>query len=307
MEKRKRWQFILITVVIFLTIYNILPTVLFYSKPLNEPIGEKKAYEVAYQAASRVNQLEPEAISWLKSYNKLLKTKAKSIKIDEKNPELIHLEFDSEKDATTFKNHLPRAGSLIPFVPAQLALTEGSQEALATEVTLKRNIPIQFDTNNLKTDFKFVEKKDEKGEITPAYHELIDDRLLQLGLSIGGTTENAAYVETILHHMGNPRSEEFLQILSQNILTYSKIFGENSPIAKRYFATFTQGKVSNRSDTIATLTKAFESELDKIKLERISLQDKEKSLRDKGGFLETTEQQKLDYLRSKEDQFFFFF
>ena len=91
MEKRKRWQFILITVVILLTIYNILPTVLFYSKPLKEPIGEKKAYEVAEQAASRVNQLEPEAISWLKSYNKLLKTKTKSIQIDPQNPELVHL------------------------------------------------------------------------------------------------------------------------------------------------------------------------------------------------------------------------
>jgi len=304
MEKRKRWQFILITVVILLTIYNILPTVLFYSKPLKEPIGEKKAYEVAYQAASRVNQLETETVSWLKSYNKLLKTKAKSIKIDEQNPELVHLEFESEKDANTFKSHIPRAGALIPFVPAQLALTEGSQDALATEVTLQRNIPIQFDTNNLKTDFKFVEKKDANGEISPQYHELIDDRLMQLGLSIGGTSENAAYVETILHQMGNPRSEEFLQILSHNILAYSKIFGENSPIAKRYFATFTQGNISNRSDAIAKLTKAFESNLDKIKLERIHLQETEKNLRDKGGFLETADAQKLDYLRSREDQFF---
>jgi len=304
MEKRKRWQFTLIFVVILLTIYNILPTVLFYTKPLSEPIGEKRAYEVACQAADRVNNLEPETVSWVKSYNKLLGTKAKSIKVNEQNPELVHLEFTSEQDADTFKKHLPRAGSLIPFVPAQLALTEGAEDALATEVTLQRNIPIRFDTSHLKEDFTFVQKKNAEGEITPEYREIVDDRLLQLGLSIGGTSENANYVETVLHHLNNPRSDEFLLILSQNILSYAKIFGENSPIAKRYYATFTQGKMSNQSATISSLIQAFEKELDRVKLERIDLQDAEKKKRESGGFLETAEQQKLDFLKAREEQFF---
>lgn len=304
MERRKRWQFILITVVVLLTIYNILPTVLFYSKPLNQPIGGKRAHEIALSAAERVNNMESEAISWLKSYNKLLGIKAKSITLNQQSPELVHLEFATDQDAEIFKTHLPRAGALIPFVPAQMALTEGEQGALSTEVTLQRNIPIHFDTNQLSSDFKFVEKRNTSGEITPEYRALIDDRLLQLGLSIGGTSENANYVETILHHEANPRSEEFLLILSQNILSYAKIFGENSPIAKRYYATFTQGKLSNRSQTIASLTQAFERELDKVKLERIALQEEEKKVRDSGGFLESAQQEKLTFFRSREEQFF---
>ena len=35
MEKQKRWQFYLIIAVLVLTLYNILPTIFFYSKPLN--------------------------------------------------------------------------------------------------------------------------------------------------------------------------------------------------------------------------------------------------------------------------------
>ena len=40
MDKRKRWQAILIIAVMVLTIYNILPTVFFYTKPLKDPIGQ---------------------------------------------------------------------------------------------------------------------------------------------------------------------------------------------------------------------------------------------------------------------------
>ena len=304
MKTRKRWQFILITAVIFLTVYNILPTVLFYTKPLGQPIGEKRADAIALQTAECVNQLETESISWLKSYSKLLGTKTKSITLDTKNPQLIHLDFETEQDADKFKSRLPRAGSLIPFLPAQLALTEGEQASLSSEVTVKRNIPVHFDLETLKSDFKFVQKRDDAGELTPNYQEIIGDRLLALGLSIGGTSENANYVETILHNSSNPRSEEFALILSQNILSYVKIFGENSPITKRYFSSFTQANMPDRTGAISNLIQVLEKELDQVKLERIALQEKEKEKRDAGGFLETTEKQKLDFLRSREEQFF---
>ena len=97
MEKPKRWSLILIALVILLTIYNVLPTVLFYTKPLKKPIDEKRAYEVAHRAASRVNHLEIETVDWLKSFNKLLGIRARSIDIDDQNPGLIHLKFHSEK------------------------------------------------------------------------------------------------------------------------------------------------------------------------------------------------------------------
>ncbi|QVL57921.1 MAG: protein translocase subunit SecD [Simkaniaceae bacterium] len=302
MKKQKRWQFILIAVVVLLTLYNILPTVLFYSKPLNEPINEKRATAVAQGAINRVNALEDESLSWLKSYNKLLGTKPTSITLDADNPEIIHLRYEDEKDAERIRSHLPRAGSLIPFVPSQLSLIPNEKHQEATLVTIQRKIPVHFESSKVKEYFNFTEKRDNEGNITPLYHQIVDDRLMQLGLAVGGISENAQYLETALHHQGNPRTDEFLQILAQNILTYAKVFGENSAIAKRYYATVTQGPMENRRAAVDQFIGSLERYRDQIKLQRIALEDAESAKRAKGGFLESNEQQQLDYYRTREER-----
>lgn len=302
MEKQKRWQFVLIAVVVILTLYNILPTVLFYSKPLNEPITESRATTVAQGAINRVNALENESLSWLKSYNKLLGTKPSSITLDSDNPEIIHIRYENEKDAERMKSHLPRAGSLIPFVPAQLSLIPNEKGQSSTIVTIQRKIPIHFDGSKINEYFSFTEKRDSEGRISPLYHQIVDDRLVQLGLAVGGISENAQYLETALHHQGNPRAGEFLQILAQNILTYAKVFGENSSIAKRYYSTITQGPMENKRAAVEQLIGSLESYRDQIKLQRIALQDAESAKREKGGFLEANEQQQLDYYKSREER-----
>lgn len=302
MEKQKRWQFILIAVVVLLTLYNILPTVLFYSKPLNEPINEHRATAVAQGAINRVNELEEESLSWLKSYNKLLGMKPSSLTLDADNPEIIHIRYENEKDAEQIRKHLPRAGSLIPFVPAQLSLIPNEKDQEATLVTIQRKIPVHFESSKVTEYFNFTEKRDNQGNITPLYHQIIDDRLIQLGIAVGGISENAQYLETALHHQGNPRADEFLQILAQNILTYSKVFGENSAIAKRYYATLTQGPMDNKRATVDQFIGSLERYRDQIKLQRISLEDAESSKRSSGGFLESNEQQQLDYYRIREER-----
>ncbi len=304
MEKPKRWHYTLVALVILLTIYNILPTAIFYTKPLKKSIGENQGYEIAHQAASRLNRLEIEAIDWLKSFVKLLDIKAESIQINEKNPELINLKFHSEKEAEKFKKYLPRAGTLIPFFPSQLALTQGEKASLSTEVTLKRNIPIRFETTNPKEVFTFVQKREDTGGVTEEYQALVNDRLKQLALSIGGESENFNAAETALYYQKSPRSREFLSLLSERISSYAEIFGENSPTARRYYATFTQASLKERSNVIANLTKAFEDELDKIRIERIQLQEIEQEKRNSDSFLEAHDQQKFDTLKSLENRFF---
>ncbi|MDB6081203.1 MAG: hypothetical protein JWO53_475, partial [Chlamydiia bacterium] len=68
MEKQKRWQFAIILIVFLLTLYNILPTIIYYSKPLKSPITEKRAEDIAKDVADRVNQLEPQAKEWIGSF-----------------------------------------------------------------------------------------------------------------------------------------------------------------------------------------------------------------------------------------------
>ena len=58
MEKQKRWQFLIIVSVVLLTIYSILPTIFYYSKPLKKYINEKTAHSIALDITKRVNDHE---------------------------------------------------------------------------------------------------------------------------------------------------------------------------------------------------------------------------------------------------------
>jgi len=81
-EKRKRWQHLLILGVLFLTVYNILPTVFFYSKQLKNPVTKEDSTKISSEIMQRVNRLEDEATSWLGSFCKSLHLKPQAIILD---------------------------------------------------------------------------------------------------------------------------------------------------------------------------------------------------------------------------------
>ena len=62
MKKKTKWQLTLIITVLVLTLYNILPTLLFYTKPLNAPIDAAGSQKVITSMMSRVNSLQEEAV-----------------------------------------------------------------------------------------------------------------------------------------------------------------------------------------------------------------------------------------------------
>ena len=299
MEKRKRWQSVLIALVLILTVYNILPTVCYYSKSLNKPIYEKEATSIATRAMQRVNELETNSVAWVDSFAKLLDIKDSASSIDSENPQFININFAKDSDASKFKRFLPRAGSLIPFVPAQLSLIDRENDT--KQVTIQRNIPIHFDRENVDAFFAFSPKKDDQGLVTELYRDIIFDRALQTGLAVGGPSENANYLSAILYQNASGRAEEFVFLLAQNVLSYANAFGEGSPITKRYFATFSQGNFQNKRGEIDRLVSSIDNFKDSVRLERIRLQEKESQQRDKGGFLEANEQQTLHFLMTREE------
>src|SRR3972149_2596886 len=117
MHKQKRWQLYLIIAVIALTIYNILPTVFYYTKPLKQSIDQKRSEKIALGIMNRVNDLQDESLAWVNSFCKLLKLKPTSIELNKNNPAEILVNFNKTEDVKQFKKYLPRAGALIPFAP----------------------------------------------------------------------------------------------------------------------------------------------------------------------------------------------
>ena len=108
MERPKRWHLFLIIGVLCLTVYNILPTVFFYTKPLKAPIDPKRAEVVAINIADRVNALEDESKAWVESFSKLIQVKPLSVAIDPANPQLMQVKFNDLQQAQTFRKLLPR-------------------------------------------------------------------------------------------------------------------------------------------------------------------------------------------------------
>ena len=291
MEKPKRWQLLLIAAVIFLTVYNILPTVFFYTKPLKSQIDQKRAEKVEVDIAARVNALEKESVSWLESFCTLLNLKPLSIALDASSPQFVQIKFKEQAEAQKFRTYLPRAGSLIGFVPAQLDIYD--RDPISKTVVIQRRIPVHFEPKTLKDYFQFGSKRDPKGQLTDFYRAIIDDRLIFLGTSAGGTSENASLIQTSINHLQDPGAQDLLLMLSQNILNFTKVFDENSSVAKRYFASFSQIEVANQRQFIEQWIAALDKVKDQIRLERIALSQAQN--------LDTIKQQRLEWLNNREN------
>ena len=299
MEKRKRWHRLLIFGVLLLTLYNIFPTIFFSSKPLKNQIDETQASKISSQIMQRVNRLEMEAKGWLTAFCKQLNLKAQSIAIDPENPQHIALTFKNTQDANTFRKHLPRAGSLIPFVPNQLSLFE-PDETISKTVVVQRKIPLQFSNSDTEAYFQFSDKFDKNGSPTPLYRALIFDRILQMAMAIGGPSENAKLVQTAISSPSAAERQDLATRLSQDLLAFVNVFGENDVAAKRYFSSFSQIETENRDTFIQNFLHSVEQTKDQVKLDRISLQSEAQSLQAKGNFLETEKQQQLEQLLAQE-------
>ncbi len=115
MEKAKDFVLFVIIAVLVLTLYNILPTLFFYSKPLKAPIDAPRSEQVASSILDRVNQLESDSKEWLVSFSHLLGIKSLSIDLVPSNTGLFQVSFKNEHDAALFQRFLPRVVLLFLF------------------------------------------------------------------------------------------------------------------------------------------------------------------------------------------------
>lgn len=298
MEKQKKWHLFVILAVLALTIYNILPTVFYYSKPLHKPVDEQYGLQIGKSSLERVNQLEDQAKNWIGSFCKLLRVKAKEISLVENNPQYIDVLFSNEEDARLFSKHLPKAGALIPFVPSQLSLLD-THVVLNNTVRIKRAIPLHFDTAQPQNYFTFAQKFAEDGSVTREYGEINNDRVTQLIKVISGPSENALLLQSLISDPRGARAKEFSFILADRINTYATLFADKPHIAKRYYATFTHGTFGKpREEVVSTFVSLLQGTSDSVRLQRIQA---EQELEKKSDELEIEEQnQFISALKARE-------
>ncbi len=300
MEKQKRWQFYLILAVLILTIYNILPTVFYYTKPLKSSIDAPRAENVAKAAIARVNALEEDAVAWLKSFSNLLSVHPTSIALKEDSPGLVEVTFNNAKEADKFRLFLSRAGALIPFTPSQLDLYQGTSST-PEKVLVARQINIHLNPDDANKLFQFTAKRDSNGQITPLYRQLGYDRLSQLALALSGPSKTALQVNTIAQNPTDTSYDDALVAIAKEIVEMDTIIGKsNSAIAKRYFATFAQTDSTDNIITQKFLTRA-EALKARLTTERNALAEEHKKLKAQNLPSESNQEQQLALLDNQRN------
>ncbi|MBS4167976.1 protein translocase subunit SecD [Parachlamydia sp. AcF125] len=300
MEKQKRWQLYLIIAVIVLTLYNILPTVFYYSKPLSSPIDAPRAHDVAVSIVDRVNALEDQSREWLKSFSKLLGIKPEYIELNAEDPRLFRVGFKSPQDAELFKRFLPQAGSLIGFVPAQLSLYPGASLNGAQEVLVARQIGVHLDPSEVDQLFKFIPKYQPDGTLSNTYRDLVYDRAALIAHSFAGPSEAGTIVKAIVKNPTSPEVEERILALAREIGDIDQSFAQESGIAKRLFASFMQVNGENPKELAQKFLAKVENLKTKVEARREALILEQKKKTDSGEFLGEAKEQELAALGNQK-------
>ena len=72
MENREGGIYFIILSVIALTVYNILPTLFYYTEPLKQPSSEVEGKDIAVALSRRVDGIEKDSLDWLGSFCELI-------------------------------------------------------------------------------------------------------------------------------------------------------------------------------------------------------------------------------------------
>ncbi|MGA8164844.1 MAG: protein translocase subunit SecF [Waddliaceae bacterium] len=299
MEKQKRWQFFLIMAVIILTLINILPTVFFYTKSLNKPIDKQRAEAVGLQIIDRVNSLEEDGKAWLYSFSRNLGIQPVRVELQGDDLGLFEVGFKNAHDADIFRRFLPRAGVLIPFVPAQLELygEGGGNEKV---VLVSRQINVQLDPLEAGRYFDFYPKYLD-GKISPEYQEHVYDRTVQLALAFAGPSRAGRQLAALTKNASDASYRDTVIALAKDIVDMKEAFGENSPITQRFFARFTQVDVPDADK--GRLIRQFLARIDNIKAElekqKTPLEQEKKAQAKDRRFIDPSTEQRLSFIRNQ--------
>lgn len=297
MEKQKNWQFYLIVAVIALTLYNILPTVFYYTKPLRSPVSQERAEGISASIIERVNAVEDQSKEWLYSFAKLLHVKPREIAILQQSPGLFEVKFENAKDASRFKQFLPKAGALISFVPAQLQLYPDKADA-PLSVFVQREINVRFQPDENKTLFHYVAKQ-ENDQFTNDYQAIVKDRALSLLLSIGGKSINGKQVEALLKEQNTPDSDQALLRIAQDLSDFEKTFAKYPDLIKRYSASFTQFNGTKNENVGQALTKQFTALKDRLTQQKEKILAEQKKLQAEKAALDPAQELQLASIESQ--------
>ncbi len=254
MEKnaKQRWQLACIIVVLLLTLYNILPTLIYYLQPLKQPIDDKRAEKIVNQASERALSISQDAKEWVESLCSTLVVHPSQVQTDKNDPTKITISFTNEKEKERFSRFVEAAGatsiSLVSEQPFVLK-EEGNEVTLALRI-----LYLPHEKEDQKALFSFFTKKDPstqqftkdyvnyvQGRFTDVFYTLskgffLEKEALPLADALFDPSKEPAnslidgYIEAVAPYLSAQVSSTLTNKLEKNELT----FGQKVVVASLY-------------------------------------------------------------------------
>ncbi len=273
MEKQKRWQLAIILTVLAWTVYSILPTIIFYLRPLHRSVDAQGAQAIQHAIAQRVNSLTDDAKEWIYSFCSMIGVHPSNITVDPHNPAVITFDVASPQEVAIVQKFLPRAGALIPFKPSQMFLDDVSSRS----IRVIRNLGIEIPSSAVPDYFSFIEKRDEQGKPTDQYCALVSKRFSSVAYALGGPSALAQRTE----HALRTNDKQALEQVAGDIAEWENIFADNQQLTTRLLQSMSQGEDAiARLDALITLFQQEESRL-QTELAAVKAQQKEMAAQNK--------------------------
>ena len=151
-----KWKKIFTCSVLAFTLYNLLPSVFYYSKPLSDPISFKQASEVLndWERASLAH--EKEISDWITQLSYRLNIPSVTIHKLKECPRTLSLEFSSAEEAALFEKNFPEAIANAPYKNYKMQIASSEDKTVYLVKKFPSPISIKKDTQYLQANANFV-------------------------------------------------------------------------------------------------------------------------------------------------------
>lgn len=180
MEHKQRWRLLLILLVLFFAIYNVLPTAIYYSKPLTSQIDESKALAIGEQVAERIAREDQLLLDRIRSFAEQAGISFSEIAFAPNDTSTILCKGFSSED-------LVKAQSFLPYLG--ISSSEKSRQFFVASATENEIVLVRRPTTALFGDqatsyFSFIPLFDKDGKPSQGWVDISVRRFEKLLQSI---------------------------------------------------------------------------------------------------------------------------
>lgn len=217
MEKRKKWHSYLIFFVLVFALYNVIPTIIYYSKPLNKTIDSKEASTIVQRIVTKIEKDRGFVSQQVNKLISCLKISPRSVRLLGESKSIVNIELSSVQEAKSLVASLMYGEKTLPVGSLPLFIDNVSiNERETSHVTVSSRNFLSIS----KDQFTFIPKKQNE-KISSAYLSFIENKSDQIVYTALNISECTCCEENI-----NVSDQDGFSYLSfiEDLENYEKIF-----------------------------------------------------------------------------------